>query len=235
MTVFRNEIDALLNSLLEAFYEKVTFGTHFRDSSQISREYYIRHTIETILRIRLARIADAKVLNVLTRINPIAAKRWANYSQEEMLHDKLFLDDLKRLDEGAAENAYKNKPLLSTKLLQGFVYYTIEHESPLGILSKSYFLEYITAKTQREWIENTAKSIGSNNQKGALAHVGIDTHKDHAKDVWDVLMMFVETDEDKNDVKSYMRIYASLFGAYFEELHSITQKNSSEFTCSMMS
>ena len=133
--------------MIETFYEATPAAHYLATSSTIDRSLFARHTIETSLRIRLARIADSKVIQQFTRTNPFAAQKWCKYTEERMLHDRLFLKDLKHLGVNE-ETVYGTDPLLATKLLQGYLYYTIEHEGPRGLLSKAYFVEYILKKTQ---------------------------------------------------------------------------------------
>jgi hypothetical protein len=219
---FYAKANARLDSMIEAFYETTPAARYLATSSSIDKKLFERHTIETILRIRLARIADSKVIQHFTRTDPFAAQKWSKYTEEEMLHDRLFLKDLKNLGV-AEETVYGTDPLLATKLLQGYLYYTIEHEGPRGLLSKSYFVEYTTKKTQALWNGNVKRALGEQAVKGAEAHLNYDLEEDHSTDVWNVLMTVVKTPEDEARVLYHLEVYYGLFIAYFNELASATK------------
>ena len=190
---------------------------------EISRDIYIRHTIQTILRIRLARVADAKTLVLLTKTNPRAAQLWARYADEEMLHDRLFLQDIERM--GATEKSvYATKPFLATQLLQGFIYYTLEHEGPLGLLSKAYFLEFVAWHTQNEWNKNLERALGEGAIDGAKSHIDVDSDEDHIGSVWNVVSMEIHNEADVARLHRYIDTYYLLFTAYLQELASADGK-----------
>ncbi|MBA2672399.1 hypothetical protein [Ramlibacter sp.] len=215
----RTAVETKMGGMLRTMYEKLPIGRYFRDSSDISRQLFIRHTIQTILRIRLARVADAKTLVLLTKTNPRAAQLWARYADEEMLHDRLFLQDIQRM--GMTEEAvYATRPFLATQLLQGYIYYTLEHEGPLGLLAKAYFLEFVSYHTQREWNVNLERALGSGAIEGAKAHIAVDEGEDHIGDVWNVVAMEVHDEADAQRLQRYIDTYYQLFTAYLQELAS---------------
>ncbi|MDC0708887.1 hypothetical protein POL68_10455 [Stigmatella sp. ncwal1] len=221
---FRTQVDALLDSMIESIYKTVPTVRYLANSEKVDVELFKRHTIETILRIRLARIADSKAVYLFTKNDPVAAHKWSKYMEEEMLHDKLFLKDLTNM--GVEEAAvYGTDPLLATKLLQGYLYYTLEHEGARGLITKSYFVEYTTRKTQRIWNENIKRSLGDKSVRGAEAHLNYDVDEDHSTDVWNVLMTMVNSTEEEARVIYHLNVYAGLFSAYFNELASKTKSD----------
>ena len=221
---FRAKVDALLDGMIESIYKTAPAVRYLANASHVEVELFKRHTIETILRIRLARIADSKAIYLFTKTDPAAAQKWARYTDEEMLHDKLFLKDLKNLGVDEA-TVYGTDPLIATKLLQGYLYYTLEHEGPRGLISKSYFVEYTTRKTQAVWNSNVKKSLGEKAVRGAEAHLNYDVNEDHSSDVWNVLMSTVQTPSDEERVLYHMNVYCGLFTAYFNELASRTKQD----------
>ncbi len=219
----KGEVDQKINSLLEIFYKTVTYADHLATGKEINKEYFIRHTVETILRIRLARVADAQVLDYLTINDPVSAAKWAQYTADEMLHDKLFLKDLKKFSIGK-KAIYATEPLFATKLLQGFLYYTIKHEGAIGLLSKAYFLEYASYKTQPIWNKNIEMNMGREYVQGANNHISIDEKEDHSEFVWNVLKRQINNKKDEEKVMQNIGIFYSLFAMYFEELYSVVLK-----------
>jgi hypothetical protein len=205
-----------LDGMIEAFYDATPAARYLATTTTIDRDLFIRHTIEAILRIRLARIADSKVIQHFARTNPFAAQHWSRYIEQVMLHDRLFLRDLKSI--GVTEQAvFGTDPLLATKLLQGYLYYTIEHEGPCGILSESYFVAYLTRKALALWTGGVKHVMGDQ----AVAEVHLDEREeDHSTRVWNVLMAVVKTPEDEARVLYHLEVCCGLFIAYFNELAS---------------
>jgi hypothetical protein len=168
---FRKRVNTLLEGFIVRFYAESPAARHLREAAAVDSELFKAHTVQTILRIRLARMADAKAVLLFTKSDPAAAQKWAQYTEEEMLHDRLFLKDLRRLGMEEAE-VYATPPFLATRLLQGYLYFTLEHEGPMGLLTKAYFLEYTSRATQSEWNANVRKSLGDDavRRRGAHQH-----------------------------------------------------------------
>lgn len=217
---FQLRVKQLIDQEVDRFYAQVPSATHLMRSEKINLAYFRRHTVETILRIRLARIADGKAIALLARTNPKVAAQWAKYAEEEMLHDRLFLKDLERLGM-SAEEVYAHEPLTATKLLQGYLYYTLEHEGALGLLCKAFFIEYSTIRTQKEWNDNITRSLGGEATKGAVAHHSLDNNSDHSGGVWTALSGLIAGPEDEDRVLRHTRVFAGLLSAYFTELSAL--------------
>jgi len=218
----RESSEKIMREMLVSISNDSKMANYFKESSNIHVDSYITHTVQTILRIRLARIADAKVLVTLTKENPVLAQKWAKYAEEEMLHDRLFLTDIESLGANAV-SVYNTPPFVSTKLLQGYLYYTIEHEGPLGLLTKSYFLEYMTLHTQGAWNSNLEKNFGPGSLDGAISHLDLDGEEDHVGDVWDVLSNELRNETDVEKFLEHLNVYYKLFIEYLNELESKAQ------------
>ena len=114
----RGEIDQIIDLQIEQWYETVPQAAHL-EGKDVNSLYYKRHLVETAWRIRLLRVAEAKALVEIAKVSPVAAQIWAQYEQEEMLHDDLFIQDLERVGVNRQE-FLATEPYLSTKLLTGF-------------------------------------------------------------------------------------------------------------------
>lgn len=216
---FRNQVDAYLDSAIVEFYKTVPYARHQLDSADINLDYYKRHNIETILRLRRKRTIDAYAIRYFTKHDPVQAKAWAHYTDDEMLHDKLFAADLAKVGVSHDE-IYSTEPLLATKLLTGYLEYGMEFEdSPLALITSVYFVEYTTTRTQPDWIANLERSMGAENLKGARAHVGTDINDDHDTFVWRVLTSLVTTPADEEKVLEHLRNVFWLWKLYFVEIH----------------
>lgn len=165
---------------------------------------------------------DALAIKYFTKVDPVQAKAWAHYTDDEMLHDRLFAADLAKVGV-TKDQIYSTEPLLSTKLLTGYLQYGMEFEdSPLALITSVYFVEYVTTRTQPDWLENLGSVLGEENVKGARAHVNTDLDDDHDDFVWRVLSTLVTSDADEQKVMEHLNHVYWLWKLYFVELHQLT-------------
>ena len=222
----RKRTDTLMRRMVEDFYKTVPYATHLKDSKNINQDYYKRHTIEIILRLRMKRTCDALAIQYFTKHDPIRAQAWSKYADDEMLHDTMFfVKDLKKIGV-SAEEIYGTYPLFSTNLLTGYYQWGLEYEnSPLILITSVYFVEYLTALTQPSWLDNLEKSMGGNLLRGARGHVKLDIDEDHDDFVWKVLASLIKSTEDEERMLYHMTNIGKLWVAFFYELYNLTIKN----------
>jgi hypothetical protein len=218
---FRAQVDAKLDKIVEEYFKRDPYARKHVESTELNTAYFVRQTIEMCLRIRLRRMVDAMVIHHFTKHDPRQAKNWAKYTEEEMLHDTLFAMDLERFGV-SREEIYKTEPFLSTKLLQGYLYYTLEHEGPMGTLVYSYSTEYTSRKTQPAWLDHLEKIVGKEKVHGARAHLNYDVDEGHSHFVWNVLMSQVKTPEDERRLLAHMDNIFGLICGYSYELFVTT-------------
>src|SRR5206468_10667470 len=73
------------------------YATHLIDEKQeLDQEYYVRHRIETVKRIRLTSKTDAFALARMVDEDYEAARWWSRYIAQELNHDLLYMKDLKQ-------------------------------------------------------------------------------------------------------------------------------------------
>ncbi len=202
----RIEIDNRLDRYIDKIYSDIPYATHQRDASKIDLEYYKRHSIETPIRIKLKRTIDSLVIHYFTKTNPRAAKEWAKYTDDEMLHGQMFAKDIERLWGLSFEEVMAYQPLFATQLLNGYFYFHLEYEGPMAAIASAYFLEYVTAKTQPVWLDNLERVLGKGFVTGARAHVAVDLNEDHDAFVWNTLMHTVQTEDDVASSNSTLKI-----------------------------
>lgn len=219
----RKEVDAVLDKQIEKFNATVPYATHFQNADQVNQEYYARHLIETVYRIRMLRVSESKALAEIAKVSPEAAKIWANYEMEEMVHDEMFLMDLKRVLGVSKEEAFarlnETEPYLSTKLLTGYFSYLLDHEGPLGVIAYSYLVEYVNVKLDPKKIDGLKKSLGSEKIKGQVAHTFTDHDDDHPGEVWEALTYLLQ---DKNDIDAlyrYLDEHQRILIMFFNEIY----------------
>lgn len=219
---FRKRVDKFIADRVNKFLTTVPGASHQKDAKDINLEYYKRNLIEIILRLRMKRTIDGLTIHYFTKSDPRLAKRWCEYTGDEMLHDSMFASDLKKIGVSSDE-IYSTEPLLSTKLLQGYFYYGLEHEGrPLASLCSSYFIESASEKTQPDIIENVEKVMGKDYVRGQRAHVDHDDDDDHVDFVWDVLVKTANLPEDEDKILSHIDNVYKLFVMYYEELYYLT-------------
>lgn len=226
---FKKQIDVLLDKMLQKFYDNVEGAKYLLSNPNVDEDYYKRHIIEIIVRLRMKRTIDALTIHYFTKKDPFLAKKWAQYTDDEMLHDEMFGADLKRMGVSKDE-IYSTEPMFSTKLLQGYFYYGLEHEGrPLASLCSSYFIETLSLKTQPAWLENVEKQKGLDAVKGHKSHIQHDIEDDHSSFVWNVVASFIKSDKDKEDVINHINNVFKLFCAFYTELYRkfITKNDSS--------
>ena len=217
----RAEVDTLLDTLIQKFYAQVPYADHQKSSTELNLEYYKRHNIETILRLRRKRTIDAQAIGYFTKRDPVRGAQWAHYVEDEMLHDAWFADDLAKVGV-TKEEIYATEPLFTTKLLTGYLQYGMEFEgSPLALLCSVYFVEYVTTKTQPSWVENLGNVLGKDKVEGARRHVGTDLEDEHADFVWSVLVSLLAEPGQREKVIPHMRNVANLWVAYFLEIFAL--------------
>ena len=189
---------------------------------KINVEYYKRHNIETVLRIRRKRTVDAYAIRYFTLHDPRAAAAWCKYAEEEMLHDHMFLRDLAKVGV-TADEAYATEPFQATKMMMGYLLYGMEYDaSPLALLVSVYLMEYVTVLTQPKWLDNMAGDLGAENVQGARDHVNTDIDDDHADFVWTVLVTLLDTEADERRVFQHLDALYTLWAATFTELYEAT-------------
>ncbi|QCR35557.1 iron-containing redox enzyme family protein [Nissabacter sp. SGAir0207] len=216
----KREIDDFLDTKIIEWNNTVPSAKHL-EGKQVNQAYYRQTLIEHCWRIRLMRSAQCHALHKITRVNAEAAQLYAAYQDEEMLHDTLFMQDAESLGI-SKETIYQTEPSFYTRLLAGFLYFVAEHEKPLGVVCYSYLVEYTTQKITPKQITALADSVGSDKITGQAAHLNTDLVEDHTQEMWDILSLLIESDEDITDVKRYFAEIQELLKMFFVELHEKT-------------
>ncbi|MET7291211.1 hypothetical protein ABZS79_03455 [Streptomyces griseoloalbus] len=213
----RAEIDQQLDQQVLEWYANVPEAAHL-EGKKVDSEYYKRNLIETAWRIRLLRVAEAKALVEIAKLSPESAQVWANYEQEEMLHDELFITDLEKVGV-TREQFLATEPYLSTKLLAGYFSFLLDHEGPLGVVAYSYLVEYVNVKLEPKKLQALKDSVGENNIGGQINHSHTDINDDHPGEVWAAVRHLLRSDDDIEAFKRYLREHQQILAMYFEELY----------------
>ncbi|MCV2884449.1 hypothetical protein OE749_07060 [Aestuariibacter sp. AA17] len=216
----KRRIDLYIDGKMEEWDKEVVYAKHLFEPG-VDKNYYKRHMIEHVWRIRMSRTVQAKVLHQIAKISPEAAQLYARYQDEEMLHDILFKNDA--MASGVTEDEINNtEPMFATRLLTGFKYFVTEHENPLGAVAYSYLVEYVTAKTTPAQVSNLKSELGSENVKGQVAHINTDLSHDHSGDMWEIVRALIFSENDIDVFLKYIDEIQSLLAMYYKELYDTT-------------
>ncbi|MFF9015120.1 hypothetical protein ACF09C_19400 [Streptomyces sp. NPDC014870] len=219
----RAQIDEQIDQQVLEWYANVPEAAHL-EGKKVDSAYYKRHLIETAWRIRLLRVSEAKALVEIAKRSPEAAQVWANYEQEEMLHDELFITDLAKVGV-SREQFLATEPYLSTKLLTGYFSYLLDHEGPLGVVAYSYLVEYVNVKLEPRKLEALKGSVGETRIGGQISHSHTDINDDHPGEVWAAVRHLLHDEDDVAAFRRYLKEHQSLLAQYFEELYLDTLAN----------
>lgn len=214
------EVDQYLDGKIQEWKASVPFADQL-EQPKVHQDWYIRHMIEHVWRIRLMRCAQVRALHAVSKVSPEAAQLYARYQDEEMLHDNLFSGDLEK--HGVRiETVFQTEPFLATRLLAGFLYFISEHENPIGAICYSYLVEYTTQKITPKQLDAMKNSIGEDRIEGQVSHMNTDTVEDHTGDMWRLLNSLIFNEEHEQMLFKYLDEVQYLLGLYFKELHSTT-------------
>lgn len=219
---FRDFVHQELYKKLDYFYQNIPYARHLEVAESVDEAYFVRHQIEIILRLRMKRIIDALTIHYFTKESPMLAKKWAAYTDDEMLHDKMFIKDLEKCGL-TYDEVYETEVFFSTKLLQGYFYYGLEHEgNPLASLTSSYFIEYMSTIVLPGWNKHVADKLGIEKVRGSTAHVDHDLQDSHVDFVWSVLSNFITSVDVEKKIIQHIDNIFRLFCMFYEELYAKT-------------
>jgi len=213
----KREIDGFLDDKIDEWNATVPYARHF-EGSAVNMPYYRRTLVEHAWRIRLMRTVQSYALHRITRDDAEAAQLYAAYQDEEMVHDVLFLKDAEKVGM-SAEDVFATEPSFYTRLLAGYLYFVAMHEKPLGVICYSYLVQYTTRKITPKQIKAMSRSLGKDMIVGQTAHLNTDLVEDHTQDMWNILSLFVESDQDVTDIKRYMAEIQELLKMFFVDLY----------------
>ncbi len=218
---FRERCDMMLDQLVADFYRTYEPAQMLLDPTFFSRDFFVRSTIESVLRIDMMRAVNPLVCAKIAAIDPILCKQWGLYAADEGLHGRMFARDLHAIDI-ADEEIYSTPPLFSTELLSGYLYHTLAQEDALAVLASAYYVESISKKTQPVWLNNIEKHIGEKCTRGSRAHLNLDEKEGHIDLAWNMCMRLISTPEDEKRFVGYVLKLHSLLSAYVVEVMELT-------------
>jgi hypothetical protein len=218
---FKARCDALVDELIQGFYARQPLAHKLLDPEFFSREFFVRSTIESVLRIDLMRSINPLVCVEVAASDPVLCKQWGMYAADEGLHGRWFALDLHSV--GVDDDViYETKPLFATELLAGYLLHTLRTEGAMGVLASAYYVETVSERTQPRWLANMERHIGIEATRGSRAHLKVDEKMGHVDLAWNMCMRVIETPADEERFIEHVRKLHGLLSAYLVEVLSLT-------------
>lgn len=218
---FKARCDAMLGQLIQEFYGRHALARKLLDPEFFSRDFFVRSTIESVLRIDLMRRINPMVCMEVAASDPVLCKQWGLYAADEGLHGRLFATDLHEI--GVDDDTiYSTKPLFATELLAGYLLHTLQTEGAMAVVASAYYVESMAEFTQPSWLENIERHIGTQATRGSRAHLKVDEKQNHVDLAWNMCMRLVDSPEDEERFVEHVLKLNGLLSAYVVEVLNLT-------------
>lgn len=217
----RQTLESAATQSMEQAFHSVPMMREFHHGEWMHKDYYIRHLVETVLRIRLNNEVDAYCLyNIAAKDNLLAAK-FSFYLAEEYGHEGMFIADLAEFGLSKDELDAMD-PLFSTQKLIGYMYVLIKQKGPLASIVWNWFVEWYSDQYNQTITNRAKQEFGDGKLTGSQAHLDIDESHDHDDLMWSALDTAIENWGSVEEAEDYVHKFVSLISEYFSELHATT-------------
>ncbi|MEX4005323.1 hypothetical protein AB4Y38_41590 [Paraburkholderia sp. EG285A] len=215
-------VDDLLVSEVEQILACVPYSAHLISGDQeLDEEYYVRHRIETIRRIRLTARIDALALARMIEEDYDSSRLWGRYTAEELNHDILFRNDLRY--RGCSDETIDGiGPLQATRDLIAYLARRLDEIGSLAAVAYSLFVEWNSERVSALVVARAERRFSAQHLKGARRHLHIDRRAGHYPIILAIAQKLVVREEDERHLFTTLKDLACLFGEYFRELHDVT-------------
>jgi len=215
-------LDSVLRQEVKRILATVPYASHLTDENhELDEEYYLRHRIETIKRIRLTSQTDALALAHMVNEDYEAARLWGKYTVQELNHDLLFMKDLKQ--HGYTEEMVAAiEPFPSTIAMIDYLKTKIESIGSLPALAYSIFFEWNSERVSAKVVEKAEKKYSKSFVSGSKAHFGIDESQDHYGMMLDIAHRLLAKKGDEKIILTLLKEISAFIGDYFDELYEQT-------------
>ncbi|MBI3751779.1 MAG: hypothetical protein HY263_09030 [Chloroflexi bacterium] len=190
-------------------------------ATPLDEGYYLRHRIETVRRIRETARTDALALARMIEEDYDAAREWADYTVEEMNHDRLFLDDLEA--HGLpGDIVLSTPPLPATERLLRDLESGIREVGSVAAVAYALFVEWNSEQASGSAVKKALAAFGPERTAGSRRHLGIDESEDHSDAMFKVAWRLAESGSGEDALVALVRTMAADLRAYFGELYAAT-------------
>jgi hypothetical protein len=215
----RNRLDRYLDKKMAEWAATVPYASHL-EGSKLDSQWYRRHTIEHVWRIRLSRSArqgSPRDHEDLSR-GRAAVCGIPGRGNESRHAVQARLQGTRRNRRGVV----RDRAIPRDEAAAGVFYFIAEHEHPIGVVASSYLVEYTTAKLTPRQIKSMKETLGEDKIKGQLAHINTDVGDDHAGEMWRILRYLIREEADVDKVLRYFDDIQTILALYFRELFEAT-------------
>ncbi|WP_050810756.1 hypothetical protein [Burkholderia ambifaria] len=215
-------VDSLLAGEVDRILTTVPYAGHLISEEQaLDDEYYIRHRIETIKRIVLTARIDALALARMIEEDYESSRLWGRYTADELNHDLLFRRDLHQ--HGCSNETIDGTlPLVATQNLIVYLSRRLEEIGSLTAVAYSLFVEWNSDRVSARVVNRAEHHYSAKHVLGARSHVHFDKNASHYAMILDIMNKLVGRLKDENALFDTLKELATLFCAYFQELHDVT-------------
>ena len=217
----RERLEKVTAAQMELLFERVPAAREFHEGKWIDRQYYQRHLLETIIRIRLNNEVDAYGLYKIGCKDNRLAAILARYLAEEYGREGMFLRDLERFGL-SKEDVDAVRVFASTEKLIGYLYFAINQHGPLPTMVWNWFVEWYADRYNGVIADHAAEMYGAETVRGSQAHIAYDESHDHDDLMWPAVERAINGWGDYATAEKYLVNFIALIGDYFRELYEST-------------
>ncbi|MER7216909.1 iron-containing redox enzyme family protein [Streptomyces eurythermus] len=219
----RERLESLAAELMERQFARVPRMRELHAGEWIERDYYVRHVIETVLRIRLNNEVDTYALFKVGSRDDALAAHLAQYLAEEFGHEGMFTRDLAKFGVTLDEvNAIPVFP--STAKLMGYLRLAADSRGPAPTTVWDWFVEWYSDRYNQVITNAAAREFGPEFVRGTQSHLDFDESHDHDELMFRTVSRAVEVFGTAEQAYADLETYIDLIGDYFAELHAATVK-----------
>ncbi len=222
MSKIRTNLESIAEEKMEELFERVPKAREFHAGHWIEHDYYRRHLVETVLRIRLNNEVDAYALyKIGARDNKLAAVL-AQYLAEEYGHEGMFLRDIEHF--GLTKSDVDAvAPFLATDELIGYLYLSIKRDGPLPTMIWNWFVEWYSERYNKVITQNAERIWGKEKVKGSMGHIQYDESHNHDDLMWAAVQRAIDDWGTVEKAENYLCEFVDLIARYFDQLHHATE------------
>jgi hypothetical protein len=217
----RDQLEKVTAARMELLFERVPGTREFHEGKWIEPQYYQRHLLETILRIRLNNEVDAYGLYKIGYKDNKLAATLARYLAEEYGHEGMFLRDLERFGL-SKDQVDATRVFPATEKLIGYLYFAINQHGPLPTMIWNWFVEWYSDRYNGVITDHAAEVFGSEMVRGSHAHIAYDESHNHDDLMWSAVERAISGWGDYETAENYLVNFIDLIGDYFRELYEGT-------------
>lgn len=193
----------------------------FHRGEWLDREYYRRHFVETVLRIRLNNEVDAFALYKIGFKDNALAQILAEYLSGKCGREGLFLRAIGKFGLTVAQ-VDGIAPFHSTDKLIGYLYLSTARDGPLPAMVWNGFVEWYSDRYGKTIAEAAARAFGHNLVNGSPGHIQCDDSHDHDGLTWVAMQRAINGWGGIDKAQAHLRHFVGLIGEYFDELRATT-------------